>query len=162
MLVGLIIIEGIVLSFCYLITLVIGISNGPIGMVVMYEKDVQDRVIEKGLITKKKMNKIFVATSLALYIPTLVFVPIMVYFINGARGFLDIFWQSSIVALIANLFDRLFIDWYWVGKTKAWDIPGTEDLKPYIPTKTLIGKWIGTIILTPLMAAISALIFMWF
>ena len=86
----------------------------------------------------------------------------MVYFINGARGFLDIFWQSSIVALIANLFDRLFIDWYWVGKTKAWDIPGTEDLKPYIPTKTLIGKWIGTIILTPLMAAISALIFMWF
>ena len=23
--------------------------------------------------------------------------------------------------------DRLFIDWYWVGKTKAWDIPGTED-----------------------------------
>ena len=23
---------------------------------------------------------------------------------------------------------------YWVGHTRVWDIPGTEDLKPYIST----------------------------
>lgn len=50
--------------------------------------------------------------------------------------------------------DRLFIDWYWVGKTKAWYIPGTEELMPYIPKKTLIKKWIGTVIGYPLLAAI--------
>ena len=35
--------------------------------------------------------------------------------------------------MIEGLFDRFFIDWFWVGKTKAWLIPGTEDLMPYIP-----------------------------
>lgn len=162
MLFTLILIEGIVMCFLLLLSLVIGIANGPEGMVVMYEKDVQERVINLGLTTKKKMKKTFIITLLVLYLPTLLLIPTMVYFINGARGFIDIFWQTSIIALISNLFDRIFIDWYWVGKTKAWNISGTEDLKPYIPKKILIGKWIGTFILTPLMAAISALIFMGF
>lgn len=30
-------------------------------------------------------------------------------------------------------FDRIFIDWYRVGKTDARNILETEDLKPYIP-----------------------------
>lgn len=162
MLVGLILIEGIVMCFFMLLILVIGISNGPEGMVVMYEKDVQERAIELGLTNKKKMKKSFIITLIALYIPMIVVIPTMVYLINGARGFLDIFWQTSVISLIANLFDRLFVDWYWVGKTNAWNIKGTEDLKPYIPKKVLISKWIRTIILTPLMASISALIFMWF
>ena len=55
-----------------------------------------------------------------------------------------------------GLFDRIFIDWYWVGKTKAWLIPGTEDLQPYIPMKVAIKKWVGTIIGYPIIAAIIA------
>jgi len=47
---------------------------------------------------------------------------------------------SVIVFAIMELFDRLFIDWYWVGHTKAWIIPGTEDLRPYIPVKALVRK----------------------
>ena len=133
MLTGLLIIEGIVICFILLITLVIGIANGPIGMVVMYEKDVQDRVIKLGLTTKKQLKRTFIVTLLVLYLPMLLLIPTMVYFINGARGFVELFWQCAVVSLIANLFDRLFIDWYWVGKTKAWNIAGTEDLKPYIP-----------------------------
>ena len=162
MLVGLILIEGIVMCFLLLLTLVVGIANGPEGMVVMYEKDVQNRTVELGLTTKNKMKRTYIITFLALYLPILFLIPTMVYFINGARGFLEIFWQSAVISLIAHLFDRLFIDWYWVGKTKAWDIPGTEDLKPYIPKKILIFKWVATIVLTPIMSVISALIFMWF
>ena len=45
-----------------------------------------------------------------------------------------------------GLFDRFFIDWYWVEHTKAWDIPNTEELKPCIPKKVKIGKWLGTIV----------------
>lgn len=162
MLAGLLIIEGIVMCFLLLITLVIGIANGPHGMVVMYEKDVQARTVELGLTNKKKMKKTFIITFLALYLPILFIIPTMVYFINGARGFLNIFWQTAVISAIAQFFDRFFIDWWWVGKTKAWDIAGTEDLKPYIPKKVLIFKWIATILLTPLMAAISGLVFMWF
>ena len=43
-----ILIEGIVMCFLLLITCVIGIANGPVGLVVLYEKDVQDRVVELG------------------------------------------------------------------------------------------------------------------
>ena len=83
----------------------------------------------------------------------------MVYFINGARSFLGLFWQITTISLIMGFFDRFFVDWYWVGKTKAWEIPGTTDLKPYIPKKALIQKWFGTLVALPAMAALSALLF---
>lgn len=34
------------------------------------------------------------------------------------------------ILLIMGVFDRLYIDWHWVGRTQAWIIPGTEDLRP--------------------------------
>jgi len=65
-------------------------------------------------------------------------------------------WQMTIILWIMGLFDRFFIDWYWVGKTKAWIIPNTEDLKPYIPKNVLIRKWFGTILGFPIISAILA------
>ncbi len=69
---------------------------------------------------------------------------------------MDIFVQITVILMIMGLFDRIFIDWFWVGKTKAWLIPGTEDLMPYIPTKTLIKKWVGTVVGYPMIAAVLA------
>ena len=149
-------IEGIVMCFLLLITCVIGIANGPVGLVVLYEKDVQDRVVELGYTTKKKIRKSFIITSIALFVPMIIVVPFMVYYINGVDNFTDGFWQMSIIFWISGLFDRLFIDWYWVDRTKAWEISGTEDLKPYIPTKVRVRKWLGTIVVYPLFAAIIA------
>lgn len=151
-----ILLEGIVMSFLLLIVCVIGIANGPVGLVVLYEKDVRDRVVELGYTTKEKIRKSFIITSIVLFAPILFLVPIMVYYINGVVGFWNGFWQMTIILWIMGLFDRLFIDWYWVGHTKAWIIPGTEDLQPYIPTKVVIGKWLGTIIGFPIIAAIIA------
>ncbi len=152
----LILLEGLVMCFLLLIVCVIGIANGPVGLVVLYEKDVQDRVIELGLTTKSKLKKTYIIASLAMFIPDLIFVPLMVYCFNGAVGFWDGFLQMTAIVLIQGIFDRFFIDWYWVEHTKAWEIPGTEDLKPYIPTKVKIGKWIGTLVAFPLMMAIIA------
>lgn len=148
--------EGLAMCFILLIICVIGIANGPVGLVVFYEKDVQDRVVELGLTTKDRIKRNTIISSAALFVPVLFLVPAMVYFINGARGFLNIFWQISAVLWIMGLFDRIFIDWYWVGHTKAWLIPGTEDLAPYIPKKTLIRKWVGTIIGFPILAAAAS------
>ena len=156
-----IIIEGIVMCFVLLITCVIGIANGPVGLVVLYEKDVQQRVVELGLTTEQKIRKSFIITCIALFIPLFLLPPLMVYGINGAQGFLEGFWQMSTILWIQGVFDRLFIDWYWVGHTKAWHIPGTEDLMPYIPAKVLIGKWVSTIFLNPLIAAAVAAVVEW-
>ena len=76
--------------------------------------------------------------------------------IYGVNDFSEGFIQMTIILVIMGLFDRFFIDWYWVGHTKAWLIPGTEDLKPYIPVKVLVRKWIGTLVVYPLIALLMA------
>ena len=60
---------------------------------------------------------------------------LFVYAVNGARGFLAGFWQLLVILSVMNLIDRFLVDGFWVGHTKAWTIPGTEDLKPYITAK---------------------------
>lgn len=147
-----VILEGLVMCFILLLVCVIGIKNGAVGLVSLYEKDVQDRVVKLGLTTKERIKRSSIISSIALFAPTIFLVPYMVYRINGISTLKEGFIQMTIIYTIMNLFDRLFIDWYWVGHTKAWQIEGTEDLKPYISKKTLIKKWFGTIVAFPLFA----------
>lgn len=151
-----VILEAVVMCFVLLIICVVGMANGPEGMVFFYEKEVQKRVIELGLTTEEKIRKRKTVTFFALMIPQFLLVPYMVYGINGAKDAGTAAFQMIVIYLISGLFDRIFIDWYWVGKTKAWIIPGTEDLMPYIYGKTLIGKWLSTVIGFPVLAVLIA------
>ena len=148
------VIEGLVGCFILLISCVVGIAQGPVNLVSLYEKEVQERVVELGLITKEKIRKNATLFVIFGMIPFFAFILYAVYGINGARGFAQGFRQLCILLLIEGLFDRLFVDWYWVGKTKAWIIEGTQDLMPYIYGKTLIGKWVSTLVGYPLLAAL--------
>ena len=152
----LLLIETVVMCFLLLVVCVVGIANGPVGLVVLYEKDVQQRVIELGYTTRGKIRKSLIISSLAMFLPVFTVTPWMVYGINGAKGFWEGFWQMTVILWGMGLFDRFFIDWYWVGHTKAWIIPGTEDLRPYIPKKVMLGKWFGTVVGFPAMAAMVA------
>lgn len=154
----LIAIEGLVMCFILLLICVIGKANGAVGLVVFYEDDVKKRVVELGLITEERIKRNSAITTVALFLPMLILVPAMVYFINGAREFMDLFWQMTVILMIMGLFDRFFIDWYWVGHTKDWLIPGTEDLMPYIPKKTVVHKWIGTVAGYPIISAVLSAI----
>lgn len=154
----LILIEGIVMCFILLIFCVIGIANGPEKFTVFYEKDVQDKAIELGYTTKEKIKKQTIISIIVLYLPCFTLVPLMVCHINGAKEFCEIFIQSLLIMYIMGLFDRFFVDWYWVEHTKAWDIPNTEELKPYIPKKIKIAKWLGTIVGFAIIALIIAFI----
>lgn len=154
----LLLIEGLAMCFLLLLVCVVAIKDGPVGAVYFYEPDVQKRAVELSITTEEEIRKNKAVMAVWLFVPLLVFVPLMVYFINGARGFRQLFVQILVIFMIEGLFDRLFIDGYWVSKTKAWIIPGTEDLMPYIPEKTIIRKWIGTIILYPALAAMLAAI----
>ena len=78
-----------------------------------------------------------------LYVWILIaYVLVCVYGINGAKGFVQGFWQLLVILSVMNLMDRFLIDGYWVGHTNAWTIPGTEDLKPYITAKDKAKKWL--------------------
>jgi len=150
--------EGIVLCFILLMFCVIGISNGSEKFTVFYEKDVQDRAIELGYTTKEQIKKQTIIAVIVLYLPCFTLVPLMVCSINGTKEFGEIFIQSLSILYIMGLFDRFFIDWYWVERTKAWNIPDTEDLKPYIPKKMKAVKWIGTLVGFAIISLIIAIV----
>ena len=139
-----------------MLSCVVAIANGVEQAAFLYEKDVQDRVVQRGLISRERLTRnkrLFKGAALTVMIG---FTLWAVYGVNGARGFWQPFWQILAIAMAEGLFDRFFIDWYWVDRTKAWTIPGTEDLKPYIPKKTRILKWTITLVGNPLIAAVFA------
>ena len=148
--------EGIVMCFILLMYWVVGIRNCAVGLVCLYEDDVQNRVVELGLVTIKQIKKQFIISTIILFVPLFTLVPYMVYGVNDVTDFTEGFIQMTIILMILGFFDRFFIDWYWVGHTKSWIIPGTEDLRPYIPIKMLIIKWLGTLVGYPLIALLIA------
>ena len=160
--IGNIILEGLLLGALLVGFCALGIRRGAVNMVFLYHGDVQERCIQNGLITREQINgnrRLFKGLGIPLY---LAFVLVSVYVVNGARGFLPGFWQSFAILSVVNLIDRLGIDAWWVGHTKAWVIPGTEDLRPYIDRKDKLGKWlIGTVgfaILSAVLSGIMALV----
>ena len=150
------VLECVIICFILLVPCVVSIANGVEQAAFLFETDVQDRVVEMGLVTRERLRRNQRIFKTATLLVMLAFAIWAIYGINGARGFWSPFWQIYALAMAEGLFDRFFIDWYWVGHTKAWTIPGTEDLKPYIPRKTLIVKWVITIIGNPLIAAALA------
>ena len=147
------IIESFVLCFTLLLVCVLNIRNTPIGGVHFYEKDVQERAIALGMITPEEIKKNKVLSAIPFMMALLIAAPAMVFFVNKAENFIEGFLQLALMYMLCGLFDKVFIDWYWVGHTKAWIIPGTEDLMPYINTRVWVKKIIAVVVSYPLLAA---------
>ena len=158
MLVMKLMVEGLCLGALLVVVCAVGIRNGAIGMVHLYDKKVQDRVIQLGVTTREAIRRRSVRFR-SLCIPAyMAYVLVCVYAINGARGFLPGFWQGFVILSIMNLIDRILIDGYWVGHTDAWVIPGTEDLRPYIAAKDKQRKWLmGTVGMAAVSAALAGI-----
>ena len=158
-----IIMEGLGLGALLYLVCAVGIRNGAVGMVHLYDKKVQDRVVELGLTTKENIrmrSMLFKSLCLPGY---MIYVLVCVYLINGVRGFWQGFWQSFVILSIMNLIDRILIDDYWVGHTDDWNIPQTEDLKPYIKAADKKKKWImgtvGMAVVSAFLAGIMAMVY---
>ena len=156
------ILEGLGLGAWLILVCAIGIRNGAVGMAHLYSPEVQARCVRLGLTTQDKIRKTslrFKLCGLPIYI---VYMLVCVYAINGAKGFLEGFWQMLVILWVMNLIDRFLIDEFWVGHTRAWTIPGTEDLKPYINAKDKCRKWIFGTAGTAVIAAVFSVIMMIF
>ena len=156
-----VILEGLGLGALLVLVCAVGIRNGAVGMVHLYAPTVQERCVKLGLTTRAKIKRnslIFKAVCVPGYIA---YVLVCVYAINGARGFVQGFWQLLVMLSVMNLVDRLLIDGYWVGQMNAWTIPGTEDLKPYITTEDKRKKWMfgtaGMAVMAAVLAGIMAI-----
>lgn len=152
------ILEGLGLGALLVMVCAVGIRSGAVGMVHLYDAQVQQRCISLGLTSEEKIrrnSKLFKLLCVPGYIA---YVLVFVYAVNGARGFLTGFWQLLVILSVMNLIDRFLIDDYWVGHTKAWTIPGTEDLKPYISAEAKRRKWLfGTVGMAVIAAALAGI-----
>lgn len=152
------ILEGLGLGVLLILVCAVGIRKGAIGMVHLYSPKVQDRCVDMGLTTHKKIKRNSLLFKILCIPGYIAYVLVCAYAINGAQGFLAGFWQILVILSIMNLIDRFIIDDFWVGHTNAWTIPGTEDLKPYITAKDKCKKWIfGTVGMAVISAVLSAI-----
>ena len=151
-----VILEGLGLGALLVLVCAVGICKGAVGMVHLYSPAVQQRCVKLGLTSPERIRRnslLFKAVCIPGYIG---YVLVCVYGINGAKGFVQGFWQLLVILSVMNLMDRLLVDGYWVGHTNAWTIPGTEDLKPYITAKDKQKKWLfGTVGMAVIAAALA-------
>ena len=156
------ILEGLILGALLVLVCAFGIRNGAVGMVHLYSPEVQDRCVSLGLTTHEKIRKNSLTFKICCLPGYIAYVLICVYAVNGARGFGQGTLQLFVILSIMNLIDRFLVDDYWVGRTKAWIIPGTEDLRPYITANDKKKKWIagtvGMLLISAILSGIMTLI----
>lgn len=153
-----VILEGLGLGVLLVLVCAVGIRKGAVGMVHLYSNEVQERCVRAELTTHERIKRNSIIFKLCCLPGYIAYVLICVYAVNGARRFLAGFWQLPVILSVMNLIDRFLVDDFWVGHTKAWTIPGTEDLKPYITTKDKCRKWIfGTVGMAIISAVLSGI-----
>lgn len=103
-------------------------KKGPVGAAFFYPKEVQQRVVELGLITEAQLKKRRNFAYILLVAGDFVIPLIMIVYINGAASYRDCVWQFYILFIGQELFDWLAVDTFWVTMSSWWIIPGTEDL----------------------------------
>ena len=157
-----VLLEGVGLGVLLVLVCAFGIRKGPVGMVHLYHDDVQARCVEMGLTTHERIrrnSKLFKLICMPGYVA---YVLVCVYAVNGAQGFWTGFWQLLVILSVMNLIDRFLVDDWWVGHTRAWTIPGTEDMKPYITGQDKKRKWlfgtVGMVVIAAVLAGVMALL----
>ena len=149
-----IILEGFGMCVIAFSIFVFLIKQGAVGLVVLYSKDMQEKIVELGLTTSARIKKNALVINVYFIFLYAAYLLVCVYMFNGARGFFAGFWQMTVILLIMGLSDRLIMEALLIGHAKACIIQGAEGLRPYITSRKYIENWIRTIIGYPTIAAI--------
>ncbi len=121
--------------FCALFFLMIKLSvrDNALNALYFYPKPVQERVYELGLTDRKtvaRKRKRFMIPFLLVMLCALL---LIIGLWNGIHDFWPAYWQALLFLEVMNWFDGIVIDRLWVGHSRLWVIPGTEDI-PFVQT----------------------------
>ena len=121
--------------FCALFTLMvkIGVGNNALNGLYFYPKPVQKIVYELGLTDREtvaKKRKRFMIAFFAVMAAALILI-IRVW--NGKQSFWAAYLQALLFLEVMNWYDGIVIDRLWVGHSRFWVIPGTEEI-PFVQT----------------------------
>ena len=116
------------------------VGNNAVNGLYFYPKPVQERAIALGLTDAEAMAKKRKQFLLGFSIAILVALVLIIGGWNGVRDFKTAYLQALLFLEVVNWFDGIVIDRLWVGHSKFWVIPGTED-NPFVkPWKTVLTK----------------------
>ena len=121
--------------FCALFTLMvkIGVGHNALNGLYFYPKRVREKVYELGLTDREtvaKKRKVFMIAFFAVMAAALILI-IRVW--NGIQSFWAAYWQALLFLEVMNWYDGIVIDRLWVGHSRFWVIPGTEEI-PFVQT----------------------------
>ncbi|MGN0657666.1 MAG: hypothetical protein ACI4KR_12840 [Ruminiclostridium sp.] len=131
--VWLIVLQLIIYCAIFTGTVCFAVRGGAINGLYFYPKPVQERAFEIGLSdreTVKKKRKLFMALFYFIMLAALL---LIIGLWNRISDFLTAYFQALLFLEVMNWYDGIVIDKIWVGHSRFWIIPRTEDL-PYIQT----------------------------
>lgn len=121
--------------FCLFFSLMVAyaVRGGAINAIYFYPKAVQERAVEIGLTDEETIKSKRKRFMVLFYIVMAVTLILIVGLWNQVSDFKEAYFQSLLFLLVMNWYDGIVIDKIWVGYSKFWIIPGTEDI-PYVQT----------------------------
>ena len=121
--------------YCLLFTamVVYAVRGGAIDGIYFYPKQVQERAVEIGLIDKETIKSKRKKFMILFYVVMLAALVLIIGVWNRAADFKSAYFQALLFLEVMNWYDGIVIDKVWVGQSKFWIIPGTEDL-PFVQT----------------------------
>ena len=121
--------------YCLLFTAMVkfAVRGGAIDGLYFYPKPVQERALEIGLTDRETMHRKRKRFMILFYVVMLAALLLIIGQWNGVRGFKTAYLQALLCLEVINWYDGIVIDRLWVGHSKFWMLPGTEDL-PFVQT----------------------------
>ena len=123
------------LLFCALFTLMVKIAVGssPLNGLFFYPKPVQERAYALGLTDREKVSRKRRRFMIPFFLVMAAALVLIVGLWNGICTFWPAYWQALLFLEVMNWYDGVVIDRLWVGHSRFWIIPGTEDI-PFVQT----------------------------
>lgn len=121
--------------FCALFALMVklAVRNDALNALYFYPKPVQERVYDLGLTDRETVARKRKRFMIPFMIVMLCALLLIIGLWNGIRDFWPAYFQALLFLEVMNWFDGIVIDRLWVGHSKLWIIPGTEDI-PFVQT----------------------------
>ena len=151
--------------FCALFTMMVKLAVGSSALngLYFYPKPVQEKVYALGLTNREtvaRKRKLFMIPFFLVMLSALV---LIIGLWNGVRRFWPAYWQALLFLEVMNWYDGIVIDRLWVGHSRFWIIPGTEEI-PFVQTWPQVMKKRGILTLiwivgAALVAGIVVLLF---
>ena len=143
--------------FCLLFTALVkfAVRGGAIDGLYFYPKPVQERAIAIGLTDRETMDRKRKQFMIPFVLTMLVALLLIIGVWNGIRDYKTAYLQALLFLEVMNWYYGILIDKWWVGHSRFWILPGTED-QPFVQTWGQVLKKRG--ILTLIWIAVAAIV----